>query len=319
MKTLKTNLGLLIEEITVDTPIKSSTPIDVKIVDLTDNERLVKVTETWDNLRVAIFDLYKDKKGTATMDDVKKEFKKEIKFLNENIKISDINYSLENKCIKAKIGNLRVGQLSTQNRKLLPNNLGQGFVIWNILGHISCNGKTKCCSSCCYNNCKSFGTHLRLKIDNLILSLLDIFGDVIKNLIELSPHVKTIVRIHEDGDFYDMTYYKKWEKISTENKNYQFEAYTKEPKLMEKINEINKTFDNLLLRFSIMEDTNQDIIKYVKENNLLTYVAIGTHKKDKNAKEVFEMIPQKNRCIGNCQFCKKCYSKESVMIFTTIH
>lgn len=320
MKTLKTNLGNLLGGVIMTAPIKSgATTQQVKIETLAKASLGDAIQQAWKALNVMIVDFYMSQKGTATMEDVKLKFKDQIAYLNANIKASDITYVLDGNYIRAFYKNQRIGQLSTQNSKLLPNNKGVGFLIWSVLGHISCNGKTSVCSSFCYNNSKSFGANKELKTDCLILSLLDIFPAVMGEMIQLSPHQKSFVRIHEDGDFYDMTYFSKWLEVAENNKNFEFEAYTKEPELLDKVEKINAEKENFLLRFSLMEDTKPEIVEFVRENNLPNYTVLGMSKKDKSAKELFEHIRPENRCVGSCQFCKKCYTKSSITVVTTIH
>ena len=209
--------------------------------------------------------------------------------------------------------------MKKENKKLLPNKFGQGFLIWSILGHITCNGKTPLCASYCYNNSKSFAGHIVFKTDCLITSQLSIFEKVIEKMITLSPHKETFVRIHEDGDFYDMEYFNKWMNIAKNNKNITFEAYTKEPELLEKVEKINSENENVVLRFSLMEDSATETIQFVRENNLPNYTCLGTKKKDAEAKKVFEYVAPKNRCMDSCEYCKKCYRKSNITIVTKIH
>jgi len=266
-----------------------------------------------------VFNFFKAEKGSANMVALKKKFKKELDFINKNIKFEDISYEVSGKYIKAFIGEKRIAQLSTQNSKLLPNKFGQGFLIWSILGHITCNGKTPLCASYCYNNSKSFAGHIVFKTDCLISSQLSIFEKIIEKMLTLSPHKETFVRIHEDGDFYDMEYFNKWMNIAENNKNITFEAYTKEPQLLEKIEKINEKNENVVLRFSLMEDSATETIQFVRENNLPNYTCLGTKKQDKEAKKVFEFIALKNRCMDSCEYCKKCYRKSTKTIITKLH
>lgn len=319
MTTLNTNLGGLLGELIIKTPIKQAAVKELKVNTLSTAKRINKVLGCWDKLGKEIFEFFKNEKGTANMVALKEKFKKELDFLNENIKFDDISFEVSGKYIKAFIGQKRIAQLSTENRKLLPNRFGQGFLIWSVLGHITCNGKTPLCASYCYNNSKSFAGHIVLKTDCLITSQLDIFEKIIEKMLTLSPHKETFVRIHEDGDFYDMEYFNKWMKIAKNNKNMTFEAYTKEPELLEKVAKINRENENVVLRFSLMEDSAPATIQYVKENNLPNYSCLGTKKKDLEAKKVFEHIALRNRCVDSCEYCKKCYRKNNITIVTKIH
>ena len=319
MTILNTNLGVLLDNIIMEAPVKVSNLDTIKIENLQDGHKADAVESAWVQLQQDIFHFFKAKKGTANMMELIATFAEQINFLNENIEAKDISYKMEGKYIKAYFRKQRIAQLSTYNAKLLPNSKGEGFLLWSVLGHITCNGKTKICAGFCYNNSKSFNKNLALKIDCLILSLLDVFVPVMEKMIQFTPHQKTYVRIHEDGDFYSNEYFEKWMQIAKNNPKFEFEAYTKEPTLLEKINEINASQKNMLLRFSIMEDTNADVVKYVKENNIHSYIALGENTADKKASKVFEYIPVANRCLMSCQLCKKCYKKSSVMVFTKLH
>ena len=318
MKTLKTNLGQIVGGLLLKSPIKQGAETPT-VQNIATSDRIAKVVECWNNLAKNIFDFFKAEKGSATMADLKEKFKKELDFINQNIRFEDITFEKNGVYIRAYLGEKRIAQLSTQNNKLLPNSFGQGFLIWSVLGHITCNGKTPLCAAYCYNNSKSFGGHIALKTDCLITSQLDIFEKIIEKMLVFSPHKETFVRIHEDGDFYDMEYFNKWLNIAKNNKNMTFEAYTKEPKLLEKVSKINAENENVVLRFSLMEDSASETIQFVQENNLPNYTCLGVKKGDKDAEKVFEYVAPKNRCMDSCQYCKKCYRKNNITVVTKIH
>lgn len=319
MTTLNTNLETIIGDLLMKAPIKQTATKAPKINTLTTAYRINEVIDCWNKLGQEVFDFFKAEKGSANMQDLKKKFKKELDFLEENTKIEDVTYEVSGKYIKAFLGTKRIAQFSTQNAKLLPNKFGQGFLIWSILGHITCNGKTPLCAGNCYNNSKSFTGHIAFKTDCLITSQLSIFGKIIEKMLTLSPHKETFVRIHEDGDFYDMEYFNKWLEIAKNNKNMTFEAYTKEPELLEKVAKINAENENVVLRFSLMEDSAPETIQFVRENNLPNYTCLGIKRKDIEAKKVFEYISLKNRCMDSCEYCKKCYRKNNITIVTKMH
>lgn len=319
MTTLNTNLEAIVGGLLMKSPIKHGSAKTPKINTIATAGRIAQVVKCWEDLGKAIFDFFKAEKGSADMVQLKKKFKKELDFINKNIKFEDITFEKSGKYIRAYLGEKRIAQLSTQNKKLLPNNFGQGFLIWSILGHITCNGKTPLCAGNCYNNSKSFAGHITFKTDCLITSQLDIFEKIIEKMLTLSPHKETFVRIHEDGDFYDMEYFGKWMNIAKNNKNITFEAYTKEPQLLDKVAQINAENKNVVLRFSLMEDSAPETIQFVRENNLPNYTCLGTKKKDAEAKKVFEYVALKNRCVDSCEYCKKCYRKNNITIVTKMH
>ncbi|MGL5714991.1 MAG: GP88 family protein [Paraclostridium sp.] len=283
-------------------------------------EEVSELSKLWEKVNSEIILYFRQQKGHATMDNIRETFGEALDYLNSRIDWREAIYTKEGKgYLKAYIKGIRVAQLSTGNSKLLSNEHGEGFLIWSVLGHISCNGKTPLCARFCYNNCRQDTATLRLKVDCLMFSMMDAFVPVLNRLLHLSPYKKTFVRIHEDGDFYDMEYFNKWVELSGMNPDFVFEAYTKEPELLPSIEPLNATLENFILRYSIMSDTPQEIVDYVAKNDLHTYIALGENTVDKTAKATFEHVSLVNRCMDSCQYCKKCYVKGVKTIVTTLH
>lgn len=311
---LMTNLGAMLDGIIADAPTKEIVkPSFTSVVDTTE------VEEAWSKLSIDIFHFFKANKRTANMKDLREHFKDQLNFINSNIKAKSVKIVKAGEYVRAFYGSTRIAQMRICNKKLQPNERGEGFMIWTMLGFITCNGKTELCSKFCYNIGRSFNDIVKLKCDCLILTMLDCFEDVIEKILEHSPHGKTYVRIHEDGDFYNMEYFNKWLNLAKRNKSMVFEAYTKDFEVLEKINDINENYSNMVLRYSIVEDTKKEVIQYVKENNLLNYTVVGKHRKDKNATLIFEKVQGKNKCANDCKYCKKCYSKEVITIVNKVH
>jgi hypothetical protein len=116
-----------------------------------------------------------------------------------------------------------------------------------------------------------------------------------------------------------MEYFNKWVELSELNSDFIFEAYTKEPELLPNMQMLNDTLPNFILRFSLMSDSEQEVVDYVAKNNLHSYIALGTSTVDKEAEETFEHVNLVNRCMDSCQYCKKCYVKEIKTLVTTLH
>lgn len=319
MRTITTNLSNIINQVLGDKLQIVDKVTTTNKIEPSNVSHIAKVLQVWENLQLKLYNLFKEYKGSANMNDVFSKFGDELKFLNDNIQLDDIQVKFQDNYIRAFYGNKRIAQFSLKNGKLLPNEQGQGFLIWSVLGHITCNGKTGLCSGYCYNNSKSFDTHIQFKIDNLITSTLDIFEPLVIKMLQYNPYGQAFVRIHEDGDYYNMDYFTKWLNISKKKKELIFESYTKEPKLLKMVNNINESNKNFVLRFSLMEDTKKEIIEYVAKNNVPNYTVIGEKKKDKATKEIFDQINKKNKCVNSCKYCKKCYSSNNITIINMLH
>lgn len=82
------------------------------------------------------------------------------------------------------------------------------------------------------------------------------FPDLLQQ--ELNPKIKTalrkqkqlVIRIHDSGDFYDLSYIKKWLKIIQANPTVKFYAYTKQVIVFKKMQEKGQIPDNFTLIFS---------------------------------------------------------------------
>ena len=241
----------------------------------------------------------------------------------ENIKINTTgNY------IYIYWNNIQLAYISCGNKKLQINDKNEGFLIYNILGKLTCNGKTPLCSKNCYNNCKSFNKTIATKIRNTIFTMLNVFEPCMNKVLNnFNRYNKTYFRIHEDGDLYSMEYFNKWLNISQNNLNVIFTIYTKEPKMLDRINYINSNYKNMVIRYSIMEDTNKKIIEKVKNENIPTYICIGEkpykscNKEEKeNMNNIEKQLSGLNiTCLKSCKECKKCYHLDINRIFTTMH
>lgn len=274
--------------------------------------------------------MYQQCKVATNFNEVLEKNKNNIKILNDAIRLKDINIKPEKGYIKGYWNGEQLFYISLGNAKLAPDTYGNGFMIWSIVGKITCNGKTKLCSKNCYNCSRSFEKNIKSKIRNAIFAQMDCFEDVMVKVAKMTPYAKnTYFRIHEDGDFYSTEYTQRWFNIAEklENEKIKFMAYTKEPSLLTQINTINAQRENVELRFSVMEDTDTDIKAYIKENEVPVYICIGTQKinarsTSKSAKatiKLFNMVNPLNRCVDDCTICKKCYYDGIKTIVTKMH
>lgn len=293
-----------------------------------DKENIELIQNTWKKLIRKIFVDYKNNDYSNVKNLIEK-YSSYIELFNNNINIDDLKIVIDGNYIRIKYYGVQLAYLSFGNAKLKENEYGEGFIIWNLIGKITCNGKTKLCSKYCYNMSRQTWKNLTPKISNLIFSLLDVFEPTINKVIltVTTRYKKTYFRIHEDGDYYNMEYFNKWLNILKVNTNIQFTAYTKEPKLLGQINDLNNQYNNLVLRYSIMEDTSKHILETIQQNNIPCYVVMGkkpfkmcSEKEKREIKELENQIVNlPETCKKSCKYCKECYKLNINRIFTTMH
>lgn len=289
-----------------------------------------EIKNTIDLLKQTINAMYEECKTAKNFDEVLANHKSNLEIINNAIQLKDIAIKPEKGYIKGYWNGEQLFYVSLGNGKLVADAHGNGFMIWSIVGKITCNGKTELCAKNCYNCAKSFESNIKTKIRNAIFSQLDCFEDAMVKVVKMSPYAKnTYFRIHEDGDFYNQEYINKWFNIAkkAENEKVKFMAYTKEPSLLTKINDINANVKNVMLRFSVMEDTDTKIKAYIKENNVPTFMCLGTQKitprstskKALATIKLFNMVKPLNRCMDECANCKKCYYNGIQTVVTKMH
>lgn len=321
---LGTNLLDLMDGIVLDNEVIVASK---KVVTLEVAENIKATIET---LNDTINAMYEQCKVATTFDEVLEKNKNNIKKLNDAIQLKDINIKPEKGYIRGYWNGEQLFYVSLGNAKLAPDAHGNGFMIWSIVGKITCNGKTELCSKNCYNCSKSFENNIKSKIRNAIFAQMDCFEDAMVKVAKMTPYAKnTYFRIHEDGDFYNVGYTQRWFNIAEklENEKIKFMAYTKEPSLLTQINAINAQHKNVMLRFSVMEDTDAEIKAYIKENEVPVFMCLGTQKitarstsaSAKATIKLFNMVNPLNRCMDNCAMCKKCYYTGIKTVVTKMH
>lgn len=259
------------------------------------------------------------------VDQLDKKYSEELEYLNKKINVDDCVIKMESGYIRVYWMGMQLCYLSLGNAKLRVNESGEGFIIWNILGRLTCWNKTGLCEKSCYN--WRINQHFT-KMRNLIFSKMDAFVPVMVKIFNtVNVYNKTFVRIHEDGDFYSMEYFQKWLQIADACPSVKFMAYTKDVKVLKRINEINHNGKNMVLRYSIMEDTNKKLIEKCVNESIPMFICMGTkpEKIQSNKERVVteklreQISPSPNYCIGDCGACKKCYDPNWMRIFTIMH
>ena len=212
--------------------------------------------------------------------------------------------------------------LSEGNLKLVPN-AETRFLIWNLPSKITCPYATEHCKQFCYavkaeNN---YPDCLPSRVRHLEESKKNDFTE--KMIFTIEAHLnrpvykkasKVVVRIHESGDFYNLEYMAKWYKIAKHfkhNKKVVFMAYTKSVEYVAILALSGSPKPkNMIIRFSIWDDTKPEQIETAKKYNLPTYSAV---------EEFTPEIKSKNRCLcRDCAKCGKCW-KNIDSIICEIH
>lgn len=202
----------------------------------------------------------------------------------------------------AKISKTEKLNVSRGNKKLVSNDHIQ-FIVWNLPAVVTCPFRTAHCESACYarkaetaypdclpSRQRNFADSRRSDFEaRMIYTILSaIRFDKL--------HRKTIVRIHESGDFYNEAYADKWLRIADTltGENVTFIAYTKSFRYFDG----KKLPKNFKLRASVWDDTKPEELEIIKRNNWNIYTAV----------ESFQKGDKFTRCrCSDCATCQKCW------------
>lgn len=224
------------------------------------------------------------------------------------------------KSFKALSADERFLTLSESNKKLIPNK-DTKFLIWNLPSKITCPFATDLCKKFCYavKSETAYPDVLPSRLKHLAESKQADF--VARMIYTIESHLtrpsyraakKIIVRIHESGDFYNQTYANKWLEIAEHfkhDKRIVFMAYTKS--IIFFCNNIYSDTakhipKNMIIRFSVWDDTKAESLELVRRWNFSTYSAVEKFTKD---------IKSQNRCLcKDCAKCGKCWSRTKSII-----
>lgn len=222
---------------------------------------------------------------------------------------------------KALAADERFITLSERNKKLVPTE-NVKFLIWNLPSVITCPFATAHCKEFCYAEKaeKAYPNCLPSRLEHFRISREPDFIERMIYTIEaylIKPSYKNakkvVVRIHESGDFYNQQYAINWVKIAEHfkyNKKVVFMAYTKSITFFSDNvhSEVNhkQPPKNMVVRFSIWDDTNYWDLRSAKRWQFPTYSAVDTFTKE---------IPSQNRCrCKDCATCGKCWGKTKNII-----
>lgn len=204
--------------------------------------------------------------------------------------------------------------VSEGNRKLKPTKSVK-YIIWNLLAIVTCPYATEHCKALCYaikaeraypSARKSREEHFKaaLKADFIERMIFTIQANLDRPGYQNAK--KIVVRIHESGDFFSKEYADAWRQIAEHfagDKRVVFMAYTKSVRYFDGEN-IPK---NMVVRFSIWDDTEAEEIKIAERNGFPTYSAVESFEKAGTR--------EKNKChCRNCSTCNKCWSALSEIL-----
>ena len=205
--------------------------------------------------------------------------------------------------------------VSNGNKKLVSDN-NVRYIVWNIPAIVTCPFRTAACERSCYarKSEKNYPGCLPCRYSNLDASKEKEFINNMIALIEelLSrPNYKSakyiVYRIHESGDFYSQEYFDKWLKIANHfinNKKLVFVAYTKS------VNFVHDIPANMVIRYSVWDDTEPDQIAKANAMGLPVYTAV----------EHFTNEPNREKCnCVNCSTCFKCFNNKFNLLKCEIH
>lgn len=209
-------------------------------------------------------------------------------------------------------------KLSEGNMKLISNN-DTKFLIFNLPSKITCPYATEHCKKFCYavKAETAYPTCLPSRLKHFEESKRDDFVE--RMIFTIEAHLtrksyktakKIVVRIHESGDFYNMAYMHKWYKVAEHfktDKRVIFMAYTKSVVYVNTLAENGYNIPkNMIIRFSVWDDTEPNEIYLATKNNLPIYTAVNKFTKD---------IKSQNRCLcRDCAKCGKCWNRTKSII-----
>ena len=221
--------------------------------------------------------------------------------------------------MKKTINGKTILTLSLGNKKLVGDE-NNAFLIWNLPALITCINSTLACRTSCYamkaqrlypSVRKSRDANLEdCKQPEFVNQMIDTINYYIAKKAVLGKTV--YFRIHESGDFFQISYMEDWYRICKEFPEVHFTAYTKSVSLVKASS--MEIPSNLVIRFSVWDDTKKEDIDMANSLNLPIYTAFPP-------KELEERIVKENytKCLCDCSKCKMCYSPNIGKLAVAIH
>lgn len=204
--------------------------------------------------------------------------------------------------------------VSDGNKKLVPTKLVK-YIIWNLPAILTCPFATDLCKKACYaikaERCYPSAKasrishfHDAMKADFVERMIFTIEANLSRPSYQTARRV--VVRIHESGDFFAKFYADAWRTIAEHfagNDKVVFMAYTKSVRFFD-----GETIpENMVVRYSVWDDTDPGEIAIAERNGLPTYSAVDSFEK--------AGTKEKNKChCDNCSTCNKCWSALSEIL-----
>ncbi len=183
------------------------------------------------------------------------------------------------------------------------------FFIFSLpRGEEICIEATDICKKICYTKkSDSFKNVRPSREKNYRISKGDEFVNQVQDFIDKKKKKKiTYFRIHEEGDFYNEDYLKKWVEITDkyrDDKSIKFVAYTKSINLLDKFcksNQIRLDQINIKFIYSQMPDTCRYSLELAYEYKLQKYIVVNSLDEIPDGIEI---------CSMRCNKCMSCYTK----------
>lgn len=209
-------------------------------------------------------------------------------------------------------------ELSEKNKKLVPNSETK-FLIWNLPAIVTCPHATANCKKFCYaikaetayptcKPCRDRHFEISRRADFADRMIYSIESYLIKPSYKAAK--KIIVRIHESGDFYNAAYMGAWFDIAKHfkgDKRVVFMAYTKSMPYVDTLAKAGRDIPhNMVMRFSIWDDTPREFIALAAAYDMPIYTAVDRFTAD---------IKPQNRCrCKDCATCGKCWNRTKTLV-----
>lgn len=211
--------------------------------------------------------------------------------------------------------NYQIASFSRGNAKIESNDK-INFLLWNVGQIITCPQATAGCKKFCYadksNNRignwkarKSAFGRVKNTIFSTFINFDEIFINVIKALQVKEPDKQVVVRIHESGDLYSISYWNKLKNVVEACPSVKFLIYTKSLNIV-KGDYRAFNLPNLVVRLSTDSTTPLEYLEEVNSNPYLTTKVVD--------KIMYPILDKKVVCgtdkeMAKCANCMKCWNK----------
>ena len=217
-----------------------------------------------------------------------------------------------------------IGMIKTFN-KYMEENTPQNKdlkTIYKLTENNTICHETRCesCSKYCYcEKSRFYLNNMSSRLNRLLEYLSD--KDKLKRKIESQLLLCDVVRLHTEGDFFDVEYCKWWLTIAKENKEVKFYTYTKQFEIViQAMKELKMKClpRNFYLQLSYDNNCNYELpmeLLSLKRVNVY-YTVTKEDIENGNYKKFYDKIQV---CKGKCSRCRQCYTKSNYVTLCVIH